>query len=163
MQAEFNYCASVAILRQGDTCSEILMQDRKDGQGLDLPGGHFEEERDKTLEETAKRETLEESGLIVTIHKNLKVFTEVRGDEGQDLLVIHFFAAKVVGGELRKSDETTGFRWVSLETLPAAGVMGKRRKRHPLGFTYAMAKQALTQESPILSKVYDPSNLATVI
>lgn len=153
-------CASVAILRQKDKGLEILMQVRQDEKGLDLPGGHLK--KSETPEEAAERETLEESGLVVAIHTLLGVFRGRKGDEGENLLVIYFFAAEVVGGALQKSDETTGFRWVSLEKLPKAGVMGRTRPGYPRGLTYAMAERALSQESPVLSKVDDPRNLAII-
>lgn len=139
------------------------MQVRKDLQGLDLPGGHVETRLGEEKKEGAIRETLEESGLLVELGKELgEPLQVIRGDEGEDLVTTHLFEAKVISGSLRTSNETTGFVWVSLSTLDSVVLMGKPESRYPKGIMYEMVIRALSPNYTSFSCVNDPDKLAKV-
>ena len=161
-------CASMAIMRHLEQRSlELLMQERADGKGLDIPGGLVEE--GEAPEEAAVRETQEESGLIVdanSLRQLGETFQKTSGDENEHLVAIHLFMGRVVGGYLRTSKETTGFYWVSLSALPEIRErlsLNTPRGGYPLGIMYAMVERALTGKYQVLSTVHDPDGLAKIL
>jgi 8-oxo-dGTP diphosphatase len=113
--------ASVAIFRD----SKVLLGERarSPGQGLfSLPGGVVE--LGETLEEAARREVLEETGLDVEIagfvRHNEVVYRDEQGAVHRHF-VIAVFAARAGQGEPVASEETVSFRWadpVTLDGLP---------------------------------------------
>lgn len=78
-----------------------------------VPGGSVE--AGETLEEAAAREALEETGLVVSIGRELWTLT-TSTDDGR-LYEIHDFAATVVSGELAAGDDADDARWVRPEEL----------------------------------------------
>ena len=94
----------------------VLVQKQWDG-GMSLPGGHVEYS-DISLEEAAKREVLEETGLIVEIGKMLEMY------KNKNSLTV-LFPAQITGGELAVGDESIGFEWVSIRDLSGEWVDGK--------------------------------------
>ena len=147
-------------MRQGQYGPELLMQDSADKKELDLPGGTSEDE--ETPQATARRETLKKTGLTVDAAEMLGETLQSHRDEGETLITTYLFAAQVTDGNLRTSDETTRFRWVSREKLADLVVAGTPCPEHPRGHTYEMAERALKHGSPVLSTVNDPYNLAVV-
>ena len=87
-----------------------------------IPGGHMD--IGESLEETAVRETFEETGL--TLH-TLELLTVVSGkntlvkhrDGSQTYYVTAIFGSKSFSGELRGSDEGQEVAFFDLEGLPA--------------------------------------------
>jgi len=81
------------------------------GGGWYLPAGHFEKSED--LISAAKRETLEEAGVHVTVEKIVQIIY-YRGK-----LLDFVVTAKVVGGELKKhaDKESQGAEWFDLSTV----------------------------------------------
>jgi ADP-ribose pyrophosphatase YjhB (NUDIX family) len=93
--------ASVAVLRD----NKILLLNRKDGFGLCLPGGFsrlFE-----TIEQTARREVFEETGISVEIKQLLMILSGKRP------------GTKIAGTEIIYCGETNG------ETTPQSSFEGK--------------------------------------
>ncbi|MCQ3997213.1 NUDIX domain-containing protein [Aeromicrobium sp. 636] len=88
------------------------------GRGLwSVPGGKVEP--GETLAEATAREVLEETGLDVTVGRELWVARVPTGD-GREY-EIHDFVARVVGGTLRAADDADDAAWFEpgqLERLP---------------------------------------------
>lgn len=79
-----------------------------------IPGGHVEP--GESLQDAARREVLEETGLDVTIGAELGVVDIPNGDE---TIEAHDFAATVAGGELVAGDDAADVGWFSLDELRA--------------------------------------------
>lgn len=99
---------------------KILLTRRSDNGKWCLPGGRME--AGESAAETAERETLEETGLKVTVTKLVGIYTSpdwvitYANTPGQFLqLVAMCFEAKIVGGELGLSNETSEFGWFTPE------------------------------------------------
>jgi len=68
----------------------------------------------------ARREVIEETGLDVEIRSQpVAVYAARRGKEPMTVIV---FAAELLGGEVRLSEEHDGYRWCDLEELIELGV-----------------------------------------
>lgn len=109
--------ASAAIFNQA---GEILLTRRADNGLWCLPGGHMD--FGETLAETAIRETLEETGLRVAVERLVGVYSApFPGDlslHGANQIVAASFLCRVIGGELRLSDETTDVAYFAPARLP---------------------------------------------
>ena len=109
--------ASVAVFRNG----KVLLGERarSPGRGLfSLPGGAVE--TGERLEQAARREVLEETGLDVDIagfvcHKEA-IYRDAAGAVHRHF-VIAVFAARSDTGEPVPGDEVLSFRWADPETL----------------------------------------------
>ncbi len=103
---------------------EILMQRRADNDLWALPGGTMD--FGETIAQTAVREVHEETGLDVEIQGIVGIYSDPRhvieysdGEVRQQFNIC--FAARLIGGTLRRSDESTDVRWIpagALEDLP---------------------------------------------
>jgi 8-oxo-dGTP diphosphatase len=109
--------ASVAVFRNG----KVLLgeRSREPGRGLfSLPGGVVE--LGETLEEAARREVREETGLEVEIagfvRHNQVVYRDEAGAVHRHFVIV-VFAARSEEGEPSLSEETLSFRWVEPATL----------------------------------------------
>ena len=101
-------------------CGEILMQRRVDNNFWALPGGTMD--FGETIVQTAEREVREETGLDVRVDGIVGTFSDPRhvieytdGEVRQQFNIC--FRARLVGGELRSSHESTEVRWISPEQL----------------------------------------------
>jgi 8-oxo-dGTP diphosphatase len=117
--------ASVVIVADG----AILLVQRGHEPQLgrwSVPGGRVEP--GETLEEAAKREAYEETGLEVRIGAELWSLLIPDGDRTFE---VHDFAATVTGGTLLAGDDAADVRWIpfdELEDLPLTdGLMGYLR------------------------------------
>jgi ADP-ribose pyrophosphatase YjhB (NUDIX family) len=107
-----------------DVQGRLLLQRRADSGNWSAPGGTMDV--GETLADAAVREVREETGLEVEVTGLLGIYTDPRhriayenGEVRQEFVVA--FTARVVGGELRISDESTELRWIEpaeLEQLP---------------------------------------------
>ena len=113
--------ASAAVSNENN---EILMQRRADNDLWALPGGTMD--LGESIGETAVREVWEETGLdveidgIVGIYSDPRHIIEYSGGEVRQQFNI-CFSARLLGGPLRASDESTEVAWItheSLENLP---------------------------------------------
>jgi 8-oxo-dGTP diphosphatase len=130
------FCAIMHMREENLYTRELLMAVRADGKGLNLIGGRVEQGENR--EQTAVREALEETGLNVSIiHKigdDLPMWKE-----GQISDVASIYLAQAIGGELKCTEESAGFVWVSKNDLPIANIVKRPCPGFPMGRTYAMA------------------------
>lgn len=103
--------ASVAVvLREGE---KVLMIARNDGRGWGLPGGFVK--MYEAAEIAARREVREETGLEIEITGILGTLSGERpGAWIRSVDVV--FSARILGGELRPSNEGRG-AWVRVEDV----------------------------------------------
>jgi ADP-ribose pyrophosphatase YjhB (NUDIX family) len=113
--------ASAAVSNENN---EILMQRRADNDLWALPGGTMD--LGESIGQTAVREVREETGLDVEIDGIVGIYSDPRhiieysdGEVRQQFNIC--FSARLLGGTLRASDESTEVAWItpqSLEDLP---------------------------------------------
>ncbi|MBC3842698.1 NUDIX domain-containing protein [Streptacidiphilus sp. 4-A2] len=122
--------AASAVVMDED--GRILLQRRSDNGLWSLPGGGME--MDESLPGTAVREVKEETGLDVEITGLVGTYTDPRhviaysdGEVRRQFNVC--FTARVVGGQLAMSDESTELRFVALEDLSALPMHHTQRLR----------------------------------
>ncbi|MFC1412808.1 NUDIX domain-containing protein [Streptacidiphilus sp. N1-12] len=121
--------ASAVVMDEG---GRILLQRRTDNGLWALPGGGME--MTDSLPGTAVREVKEETGLDVEITGLVGTYTDPRhviaysdGEVRRQFNVC--FTARVVGGQLAMSDESTELRFVAPEDLSALPVHHTQRLR----------------------------------
>lgn len=148
----------VAIMRCMDGTPQILLPIREDGKELNLIGGRAE--KDEMPKVCAFREALEETGLIVVVHDQIGDDLPMERD-GEVADIARVYRARCLGGTLQTTKESIGFRWVSADELPTAGVVERPCPGYPRGRTYVMAELALNDPDAVYSEVLDPEGLAT--
>jgi ADP-ribose pyrophosphatase YjhB (NUDIX family) len=100
--------------------NEILLQKRGDSNEWGFPGGAME--LGESLEETAKREIFEETGLNVEVEHLIGVYSKYsgefpNGDKAQT--ITHFFQCKQIDGELNADGiETLDLKYFPLDQIP---------------------------------------------
>ncbi len=78
-----------------------------------IPGGHAEP--GERLPETATREVFEETGLVVSVERELGRLDIPNGPG--ETFEVHDFLAHVVSGEIRPGDDAADAGWFSIEEL----------------------------------------------
>ncbi|NLU69013.1 NUDIX domain-containing protein [Streptomyces sp. HNM0574] len=129
---EPNSLVAGALTAVTDAEGRVLLQRRADNGLWALPGGGMD--MGESLPEAAVRETKEETGLDVEITGLVGMYTDPRHvmayDDGEVRRQFAFvFAARVVGGELAVSDESTELRWAGQEELPGLPLHPAQRLR----------------------------------
>jgi 8-oxo-dGTP pyrophosphatase MutT (NUDIX family) len=111
---------------------DILMQRRADNNLWALPGGAMD--FGETIGQTAVREVHEETGYDVEIEGLVGIYTDpshvieyTDGEVRQQFNIC--FAARLVGGTLRGSDESTDVRWVAPDRLDTLQIHHTTRLR----------------------------------
>lgn len=112
--------AASAVVTDQD--GRILLQRRADSGLYALPGGMMD--LGESLPQTAVREVREESGLDVEITGLVGTYTDplhvIAYSDGEVRQQFNIcFAARVIGGNLRISDESTDLRFVAPEDIAA--------------------------------------------
>src|SRR5919197_2881901 len=99
---------------------EILLQRRSDNDLWALPGGTMD--LGERIAETAVREVKEETGLTVEVTGIVGIYSDpahviayTDGEVRQEFNIC--FTAKLLGGRLSKSEESTELRWVDPRTV----------------------------------------------
>ena len=95
---------------------QILLQKRADDGTWCLPAGYAEP--NEALDETAVRETKEETGLNVASEDLVRVYTRKPGEFGPHCLVIHVYLCTIRGGTVEVSHEGESIRYWSLDAVP---------------------------------------------
>eukprot|EP00802_Teleaulax_amphioxeia_P018629 Tamp_18829.p1 GENE.Tamp_18829~~Tamp_18829.p1 ORF type:complete len:173 (+),score=37.87 Tamp_18829:22-519(+) len=109
--------AGCVVLREGaDGARECLLISSKDPSKWIFPKGGWE--TDETLEEAARRETLEEAGVVVELGRQIGWFT-CQGKNGRQTRVCLFEASgrdhlQDGWGHLKGAEETRCRRWFRL-------------------------------------------------
>ncbi len=95
-----------------DSDRRVLAARRRDNGHWEPPGGVLE--LGETIEDGLCREVAEETGLVVEIDHLTGVYKNM--SVGVVALV---FQCRIIGGELRTSDETSAFRWMTSAEIQA--------------------------------------------
>jgi 8-oxo-dGTP pyrophosphatase MutT (NUDIX family) len=128
-----------AVLRPGasaiifdDAREKVLLTRRADNGRWCLPGGGMDP--GESAEETCVREALEETGLHVAVTRLVGIYTSpnlvVEYADGNVFQPVAFsFEAKIIGGELQLSDETTEFGYFAVDALDSVDLMEVHQQR----------------------------------
>ena len=115
-----------------DSAGRIVFVRRKDNDLWALPGGGMEP--GESIEETAVREVLEETGLVVKVTGLIGVYTNPHhvmeysdGEVRQQFSLC--FTAVLKGGDLRFDDESTDIAWVAVEQIQSLAMHPSMRLR----------------------------------
>lgn len=88
-----------------DNDGRLLVSERTDGKGWNLPGGRVEE--GETDQETARREALEELGLEIEVCEQVGVPLEFKEDTAVA------YRCRITGGQLKTTNEAKSHRYVT--------------------------------------------------
>ena len=120
---------AVLLLRDGPAAAggtQVLLTQRRHGRGAglwDLPGGWVEYDED--LRGAAARETLEETGLRVSVGTVYEALSNFHTPE-QHVVGI-WFRGRIEGGELAAADDAADARYFPLDALPELAFPTDRR------------------------------------
>lgn len=131
---------------------EVLLVLREDFRIWTLPGGGLEQ--DETWEQAAVRETKEETGYEVSIHKYIGEYWRPQLSYGKGD-VMRVFLARLIGGDRSQHDrESVDVRWFATASLP----------RHMFRFSREHLHDALTYPpSPLYKEQRLPLWIAILI
>lgn len=120
-----------------DETDRVLMIRRTDSGLYAIPGGQLE--IGETISQTVVREVKEETGLDVEPVRVIGIYTDpdhviafTDGEVRQEFSIC--FAARMVGGQRRTSDESSEVLWVSRDDLVGLNVHPSIRLRIEHGF-----------------------------
>ncbi len=105
-----------------DNAGRVLLTRRQDNGLWCLPGGHMD--MHEMLQQTALRETQEETGLTVELERLAGLYSlhypaGAFGEGSPDRhILVALFRARATGGELALNDEVTEFGWFAPDHLP---------------------------------------------
>lgn len=120
-KAKLRHATTVAIVKNKK--NEVLLVKRAPGQlnenKYTLPGGFLN--RDEDSREACIREVFEESGLHCRILYLFHIVdTPFRPKEDRQNVEFRY-VADVTGGKEKTSEETSGFKWISKDSIPPDG------------------------------------------
>jgi len=117
--------AATAIMFD-ETGEKVLLTQRSDNGRWCLPGGAMDP--GESAEEACEREAMEETGLEVRVTRLVGIYTSpdvifeyADGDRCQAVAMT--FEAKVIGGELSLSEETTDYGYFQVDSLNNVDLM----------------------------------------
>lgn len=101
-----------------------------------FPGGFLEE--DETIETCARRELMEETGLMVDTLRQFKVYSDPLRDTSRESRVLTVaFTAEIMMTEVSGQDDAAEARWWPIDALP------------PLAFDHGMILAEVLEKTPI--------------
>jgi len=108
---------AAVILREG----KVLLGERIGSHGANTwatPGGHLE--LGESIEACAKRETFEETGLVVNGFKKLSFTNDVFENEGKHYVTLFVVASSNSGEpQISEPNKCKQWKWFNLDELPA--------------------------------------------
>lgn len=135
--AKTSGCFTIVIDKEG----RILLVKRKDYPLWDLPGGALE--KDELVESCAVRETEEETGYIISIHRKIGEYYQPEYDDLQ-----HLFLGEVNHGlPIKDGPETESVEWFNPEKLPMFMIPNRRKQI----INFLTHKNTLIKESIVVS------------
>lgn len=137
----------VLIAQPGDGI--VLVRRRNEPRGWALPGGFVD--YGESVEAAALREAREETGLDVTLHELLGVYSRPDRDPRQHTISTVFIATTEAAGHIQGGDDAAEARFFPLDSLPAlvfdhAEIVHDFVVRHAdrYGLAYAARQQTMT-------------------
>lgn len=135
-----------------DAAGRVLLSERTDGHGWNLPAGFVD--ADESPQEAAVRETAEETGLRVEVGRLIGVYTHLRRQRPSGppttpgALVTHAFLCRQVGGTLIPTNEALQHGWF----LPTALPSPLSSRRHAEIIQDALALREGQQTEPVVRR-----------
>lgn len=100
---------------------KFLMQQRHGSHGVgtwSVPGGHLE--HGESWEDAARREVMEETGVVISSPKLLAVTNDIFTDKGKHYVSIWMTADWVSGDPcITEPEKCTGLDWFTFRSLPS--------------------------------------------
>ena len=116
MSQEVRVGVAAVILREG----RVLLGERIGSHGTHTwatPGGHLE--WGESIEECAKRETLEETGLVVSAFEKLTFTNDIFEKENKHYITLFVVASDTSGEpQVIEPDKCKQWEWFKLDELP---------------------------------------------
>jgi 8-oxo-dGTP pyrophosphatase MutT (NUDIX family) len=121
-------CSAAIFDEQG----RVLLTKRRDNGQWCLPSGGLEP--GESAAEACEREVLEETGLGVVVKRLVGVYSHpdqltVYPDGTKVQIVAIHFEAKITGGELGLSNETSDFGYFTTEEIEGLEMLGRHKER----------------------------------
>ncbi len=128
-QGKIRLGCSAAIF---DNQGRVLLTKRQDNGQWCLPSGGVEP--GESVAEGCEREVLEETGLSVRVKRFVGVYSHpdqltVYSETDKFQIVALHFEAKIIGGELGLSDETSAFGYFTMEEIEGLEMLGRHKER----------------------------------
>ena len=118
-QSKIFVTVDILIFRKLSTTHEVLLIQRKNDpfkNAWAIPGGFVDEHED--LEDAAKRELLEETGLHIDTLKQVQGFGKPYRDPRSHTVSIAFYGWAADDAEATAADDAADARWFSIGDLP---------------------------------------------
>ena len=128
--AKFRISATSIVF--DDAREKVLLTQRKDNSRWCLPGGGMDS--GESAEEACARETFEETGLRVSVIRLVGIYTNpnviIEYEDGNRWQSVGMnFEAVVLGGEMRKSEETIDLGYFPVDSLGDLDLMENQMER----------------------------------
>ncbi len=115
-----------------ETRKKVLLTKRADNGLWCLPGGKMDS--GETIEECCQREALEETRLEVRPERLIGVYSNrdqlvIYPDGHKVQIIVLSFKAKIIGGQIGLSEETTEYGYFSMNEIASMPMHGRHKER----------------------------------